>query len=255
MERIAFLVESTGVRLGCLLNPETLVVRRTAGVTQRHSQGRPVTGARLRDDPLLYTGGGTTELTLDLLFDVNLSGSSITTQDVRDLTRPLWELAENVPQDDGYGRPPLVRFVWGKSWNIPGVVTAVAERLEFFSPEGAPRRSWLRMRMIRVDDSAARRPAAGLAPAGAAPGARASTLPPDAQIPPERVHLRELTSAGPEQGDGKAPPRLDEVAHQEYGDPSLWRLIAEFNDMDDPMKPPEGKVLAVPDLSVLEEIK
>ena len=30
MERIAFLVEHTGVRLACLLNPESLVISRTA---------------------------------------------------------------------------------------------------------------------------------------------------------------------------------------------------------------------------------
>ena len=31
MERVAFLIEEANERLGCLLNPETLVLRRTAG--------------------------------------------------------------------------------------------------------------------------------------------------------------------------------------------------------------------------------
>jgi hypothetical protein len=51
----------------------------------------------------------------DLLFDVAVSGSNIQTEDVRDLTRPLWDLAENVAGDDGFGRLRLVRFVWGKA--------------------------------------------------------------------------------------------------------------------------------------------
>ena len=152
MERVAFLVEEKNERIGCLLNPETLVMRRTAGVRPRRSATGQLTGEGLTDDPLLYTGGGRTELDLDLLFDVTLAGSSISTEDVRDLTRPLWNLAENAARQEGYGRPPLVRFIWGKSWNIPGVIVAVAERLEYFTRDGVPRRSWLRMRMIRANE-------------------------------------------------------------------------------------------------------
>ena len=37
MERVAFLIEETNERLRCLLNPETLVLRRTAGVRPRQS--------------------------------------------------------------------------------------------------------------------------------------------------------------------------------------------------------------------------
>ena len=128
MERVAFLLEETGERLACMLNPENLVVSRSAGIRPRRSLGGALTGLALTDDPLIYTGGGTTELQLRLLFDISLSGSSVRAEDVRELTAPLWQLAENVAGSDVYARPPLVRFVWGKSWNIPGVVAAVAER-------------------------------------------------------------------------------------------------------------------------------
>ncbi|MSP13081.1 MAG: hypothetical protein EXR62_09000 [Chloroflexi bacterium] len=171
MERVAFLIEKTGERLGCLLNPASLVLRRTAGIRSRRSIAGDLTGAGLADDPLLYTGGGRTELELELLFDVNVAGSSITTEDVRDLTRPLWQMAENQGDDGAYGRPPLIRFVWGKSWNIPAVVTAVAERLEQFTPAGVPQRSWLRLLLWRVAEPESSRqslpvltaPTAGLA--------------------------------------------------------------------------------------------
>lgn len=163
MERVAFLIEETNERLRCLLNPETLVLRRTAGVRPRQSATGQVTGTGLADDPLLYTGGGRTELDLDLLFDVTLPGSSVTSADVRDLTAPLWRLAENNQATAGYGRPPLVRLIWGKSWNIPGIVVAVAERLEFFTPSGVPQRSWLRLRLLRMAAPVPRqRPAAGI---------------------------------------------------------------------------------------------
>jgi hypothetical protein len=87
---------------------------------------------------LFYTGGGTTEINLDLLFDIAIGGSTIATEDVRDLTRPLWELAEGSPEENGFSRPPVVRFVWGKAWNIPAIVVAVAERLENSHPMGSP---------------------------------------------------------------------------------------------------------------------
>lgn len=162
MERVAFLIEDTHVRLGCLLNPEALVQRRVAGIRPRQSTSGLVTGVGLRDDPLLYTGGGRTELDLDLLFDVSLAGSSITTNDVRDLTGAFWDLAENARQGGlGYGAPPLVRFIWGKIWNIPGHIVAVAERLEYFTADGIPRRSWLRLRMVRSNERVTNLPGSG----------------------------------------------------------------------------------------------
>ncbi len=111
MERVAFLIEETGERIACMLNPEDMVVRRLAGVRPRRSSGGALTGAGLADDPLLFTGGGMTELHLNLLFDVSLAGSSARVKDVRDLTYPLWQLAENAADEQNYGRPPLVRFI------------------------------------------------------------------------------------------------------------------------------------------------
>ena len=61
MERVAFLIERTGERIGCLLNPESIVRRRVAGVRTRRSAGGLLTGTGLSDDQLIYTGGGTTD--------------------------------------------------------------------------------------------------------------------------------------------------------------------------------------------------
>src|SRR5690349_7080966 len=122
MERVAFLVEGTGERIGCLLNPESIIVRRTAGVRPRRSAAGLLTGAALADDPILYTGGGTTEIDLDLLFDVTLPGSSAPTvsstptgarpalpvlEDVRVLTGPLRQLAEGPVVTGESPAPPV----------------------------------------------------------------------------------------------------------------------------------------------------
>ena len=36
------------------------------------------------------------------------------------------------------------------------------------------------------------------------------------------------------------------VAYREYGDPELWRPLAAYNDIDDPMRMPDGAQLLLP---------
>lgn len=244
MERVAFLIEKTGERIPCLLNPATVVVRRLAGVQPRQSSYGALTGAALKDDPLLYTGGGTTEILVDLLFDVNLPGSTLSTSDVRDLTRPLTVLAEGSEGDDGYGQVPQVRLVWGKAWNVLGIIAAVAERFEYFTPDGDPQRSWLRMRMLRTGDTGAE----DTTPI--TDDLEMEDLPEEIDVPPEELRFHQ-TQGGGDTGEGEDEPdksaeRLDEIAAKQYGNPAWWRLIAAFNDIDDPWNVPAGAVLAIP---------
>jgi hypothetical protein len=246
VERVAFLIEETGEQLRGLLNPESLVLRRRTGVEPRELAGGLVAGAELADDPLICTGGGSTELDLDLLFDVSLAGSTVVSEDVRDLTAPLWDLAENTRYRGTYGHPPLVRFVWGKSWNIPGVVIAVAERLERFTPSGVPTRSWLRMRLRRVVEP----PVTAAAPEVAAPlAALAEGLAPETiEQAAERAEAHVVSGL---MGEGTAEgevseERLDRVSYEYYGDPGLWRLIAQFNGILDPLRLKAGTVLKLP---------
>lgn len=245
MERVAFIVERTGQRLSCLLNPETVVVRRRAGVHQRQSLAGQLTGARLADDALLYTGGGSTELELDLLFDVTVAGSSIDTDDVRQLTRPLWDLAETRNEDNGAPRPELARFVWGKVWNIPGVIAAVAERLDYFTATGAPRRSWLRLRMLRVAEPGLEEVAVkgiDVRPLADAAG----------RIGPSESDTNVHEVLGGRAGDGQATgERLDELSFRYYGDASMWRVLASANGVEQLPWLRPGRLLRIPSLAKL----
>jgi hypothetical protein len=255
MERAAFLIEETNQRIGCLLNPESLVMRRMAGLRSRQSISGQLTGAGQMENTLLYTGGGHTELELDLLFDVQLAGSSITSDDVRDLTRPLWALSENsaVPSGSaGYRQPPLVRFVWGKSWNVPAVVAAIAERLEEFTPGGAPQRSWLRVRLVRVNEPA-RQTASEIEQGAGLPNNlldqwanTQSNTPADGS-----GVMHEILGGNDESGtnagtEGGTSERLDEIAHRYFKNASIWRLLAKVNDIDDPLHLETGTLLRIP---------
>jgi hypothetical protein len=255
MERIAFLVVHSGERISCLLNPESLVVRRRAGLAPRRSIGGMLTISGGHDDPLLYTGGGSTELELDLLFDVSLLGSSIVSEDVRELTAPIWNLCENRMVQDGWGRPPLVRLVWGKNWNIPGVVAAVAERFEYFTEGGLPRRSWMRLRFLRVSENNPSESSASQA----YPGSFEIPSPiPEISLDQIQRHSVGGTQESETQERQASIDRLYNIALHYYEEmpqslgASLWRWLAYFNDLEDPLHIPSGQVLMIPPLWPLE---
>jgi hypothetical protein len=235
MERVAFLIEDTGEHLGCLLNPESVVMTRTAGVEARRSSGGRLTGAGMADDPLLFTGGGRTELRLDLLFDTELAPTEASVTDVRQMTRPIWRLAENSTEVERQRRPPSVRFVWGQAWNIPGVVTEVAERFDRFDADGSPLRSWMRLVFVRIGQSAdeeggeawelaQRLPAVDLtAPAvGALPVIGDGT-----------TDLAESTDLSPLPFVN--PTELGLLSHRAFGTPLLWKQFLFYNNIDDPL--------------------
>jgi hypothetical protein len=249
MERVALVIESTGERLSALLNPDHVEVRRVAGVRRRRSVAGPLTRTGLADDPLLYTGGGVTQLELQLLFDVTLAGSTIETRNVRDLTAAFWNLAENEGGPDRYGRPPLVLFVWGKSWNFPGIVSAVAERFEHFDTSGVPRRSWMSLRLTRVADAD---PSGVAAEAPPPPGELPYSLPP-ASLADSVGH--EVMGVGQAEGVSTCGERLDEIAFRYYGDPAYWRFLAALNDLDDPTCLEPGMTLQIPPRRILEELQ
>jgi hypothetical protein len=144
----------------------------------------------------------------------------------------------------------VVRFIWGRTWNIPGVIVAVAERFEYFTEAGIPRRSWLRMRFVRVNVQAA---PVRLVPATVPnietvlPG-RGSTAVPDLEGSLEVNRTVEVTGGAQEnEGVGVASPsRLDVLSHRYFNDPSLWRLIAWFNSVSDPLHISTGRLLRIP---------
>src|SRR6185503_19839154 len=156
-------------------------------------------------------------------------------------------------EERGDRRPPTVVFVWGKAWRIPGVVLSVAEKLEHFTPEGLPRRSWLRMKFRRVDAGSPVTPAA---PPPAFPDLEPPEVPllgPEPFPIPmeddsEDVLVHEVVGGGTgyEQGRSGFGERLDELAQRFCGDPAQWRLLASFNGIDDPMRIPAGFLLRIP---------
>jgi hypothetical protein len=238
MERVAFLLDDTGEHIGALLNPETVVMSRTAGVEPRRSAGGRLTGAGLADDPLLFTGGGHTELRLDLLFDVDLAPAQLGVLDVRQMTRPIWRLAENSAEVDRKRRPPSVHFLWGRAWDMPGIVTEVAERFDRFDADGSPLRSWMRLVFVRIGQSADEEGGENYELAQRLPPVDL-TAPPVDTVPVPGDGSMDLLPPVP--GEPVLPARPNTPTREygiasmnAYGTPLLVKQILAFTGIDDP---------------------
>ena len=91
-----------------------------------------------------FVGAGTTKLALTLWFDVGSPQppKAARVDDVRKLTQKVayFITPKPVPGQRDKFVPPAVRFVWG-SFQFDGLMDALEETLEFFSPQGKPLRA------------------------------------------------------------------------------------------------------------------
>ena len=280
MERVAFLIEQTGERVFAMTNPDELTFERQSGVSMRRRNDRPLAPARRTDDPMILTGGGITDLKLNLLFDVDLLSrtsttfaqapdfrtnleappahalsrqtvpegkrapdvagtgeSQLTITDVRELSGPLWHLAENGSQGNVTEGPGLVHFIWGAAWNVPCIVLSVAERFDQFSDDGTPLRSWVRIHLRRTQLPAPGETTQRPAPAAAAGMRGGSTS------MPESVVVTDPTSGS----------RPDLMCDGVYGDLTLLHSWLRFNRVDDVWSLDPGQVLQTPPASSLRD--
>jgi hypothetical protein len=59
----------------------------------------------------------------------------------------------------------------------------------------------------------------------------------------------------PVDSEGLPLKRLDQIADDGYGDPTLWADLAAFNSVDDPLNIPEGTTIVLPSLEILMEAR
>ncbi len=228
MERVAFLLPHTGAWIRCMLNPESFSMQRRSGVRQPGNGQARLSGRGFADDPVLVTGGGSTRLVLDLLFDVTLAYQTVPNNDVRHISDPIWRLADAAGEDAGM----VVRLVWGKSWNIPGVVMNAAQRFDDFQRSGIPRRNWMRLDFRRVGEEEADHLVAQ-----------------QAQVRVRSASQPTSTSSAQRARAGAfiGGQRIDLLADQHLGDAHAWRELAASNNIDDPVQLDPSRVLRLPE--------
>ncbi|HEX8652923.1 MAG TPA: LysM peptidoglycan-binding domain-containing protein [Pyrinomonadaceae bacterium] len=189
--------------------PPTTTEGKATGVTNREFNA-----------PLLQFGGGSSRtLTLNLFFDVTEEAASGKPRDVRNWTNKFVALTRIERVGNDPQQPPVCDITWGdgppKNSDFPftGVVTSLSQEFTLFESDGRPVRANL------------------------------SVIFKEFLVPEKdkRDNDPEFTTRIVKRGD-----TLSSIAAEMYNDPSLWRVIADTNNLADPRRLNIGMALSVP---------
>lgn len=199
--------ESGGLSVSCMFNPFEYTVSKSNTYSEK-SQNRSNT------PQIEFKKAGAQTLKLSLLFDTYEAG-----EDVSRTTNKLWKFMEPKKDEGGDKKapPPEVAFEWGV-FRFVAVITNMTQKFTLFKSDGTPVRASVDVTFTQhkdVNDYPNQNPTSG-----GGPVQRVWSV----------VH-----------GD-----RLDAIAARVYGDAEKWRLIAEYNDVDNPLALRPGQKLTIP---------
>jgi nucleoid-associated protein YgaU len=169
-----------------------------------------------------FTGAEPASLSLEVFFDASEADSPHVAKDVQRLLDCVTPMQKTLNEDRP--SPPWVVFGWGKFMSFIAIVKSVNAKYTLFQPDGTPLRATATLTLEEIP-----------------------TDPPPRQNPTSgalAAHRRHQVIAG---------DSLASVAQAEYGDPNRWRLLAEVNGIDDPMRVPPGTTLLVPNPSEIAQ--
>jgi nucleoid-associated protein YgaU len=202
---------SVGAPIGKIafqFNPKELAISKSA-----KWERKPARGAK-RSGPPEFGGAEPAKLTLEMFFDASFEHDDSVVASVEKL------LSCCVPTDQSIANkketPPLVVLRWGSVTAFAAYISSVSVKYSLFAPDGTPIRATCSVTMEEM------------------PGVLAGQNPTSGALETRRVHTVVT-------GD-----TLASVAYREYGDPTMWRVIAAANGIDDPLRIPAGTALQVP---------
>lgn len=194
-----------------MYNPAELTTSKSANWNRPQQQG-----ARSSGRPQ-FTGAGPQTVQMEIWFDAWDAVDADVTRSVMTLfewTKPTpTSVTKKLP------RPPVLGFEWGSNRILADLqvfLKTVNAKYVLFKPDGTPIRASATISLEEVPEDPPRQ--------NPTSGSRAS----------RRSHLI---------GAGDS---LHAVAYREYGDASLWRGIAAFNEIDDPLRVAAGTRILVP---------
>lgn len=199
-----------GQSIECMFRPKEYTITKQNIWQLKESKGKDV-------PQLEFSGGGASTLTMELFFDTYESGKDVR----KEYTNKIWEL---MAIDDSLtdrttlkGRPPLVQFEWGPVVSFKAVITNITQKFTMFKADGTPVRASLTVTFQEAEK----------------PGKYPFQNPTTGSKPGYKVRVV------------KEGETLDWIAFEEYGDPALWRFIADTNNIDNPMRLVPGQILSI----------
>ncbi|WP_437758541.1 CIS tube protein [Sorangium sp. So ce1389] len=162
-----------------------------------------------------FVRGNSEDLSLELLVDTTDPRAP---RDARVPAERLMELARVAPE---LHAPPVCTFSWGGEI-LRGVVASANRQFVLFDPDGVPRRIRVTLGVKRYRSL--------------------------------QQQIRDMSRRSPDRTRSvlvREGDTLPAIAAHAYGDPTLWRPIAEHNRIDDPARLTPGRVLEVPPIAPL----
>ena len=200
----------TGEVIECMFRPKEYTFTKSNNWKEVSEMGSNVPKVQFR-------GGSAETLSLDLFFDTYESGV-----DVREAyTSRIWKLMKVDPgtvEKDYKGNPPLCEFRWGVMWSFKAVITSITQTFTLFLGNGIPVRAKLKVAFLQAEEI------------DKYPNQNPTTT----SVPGYKTRR------------AKQAETLDWIAHDEYGDATLWRFLADANDLEDPLRLEAGRLLAIP---------
>jgi nucleoid-associated protein YgaU len=166
----------------------------------------------LSNPVLSFVNGDADILSMELFFDTYTNKGA---SDVRDETKKIARLLDIDPTIHA---PPPVRFVWGPL-SLQAVIERLTQRFTMFREDGVPVRATLNVTFKEyktIEEQLSERPTES------------------SDWTKRRVVADQ--------------DRLCLIAAIEYGDPAVWRVIAEANEIDNPRLLMPGQELRLPPL-------
>lgn len=205
--------KTRSVMINCMFNPYEYTVSKTNSFQEKSKNKSDV-------PEVDFTKAGAQTLKLSLVFDTYEDEKE---KDVSLTTNKLWKLMETRTRREPDGTkkvsPPDVVFEWGV-FLFTAVITNMTQKFTLFLENGTPVRAKVDVTFTQYKDS------------NDYPGQN----PTSGGGPTEQI-WRVV------QGD-----RLDTIAANVYGDPTKWRLIAERNDIINPLNLRGGQNISIPQL-------
>jgi nucleoid-associated protein YgaU len=194
-------------------NPKELTLAKTVKWESKAGKGSKSAA------PPEFQGPEPGKLTLEMFFDATAKHDGSVVDKVDKLFSCC--VATEKTHANDKPMPPLVKFVWGGISSFPAYVTSVSVKYSLFTAQGVPIRATCTVSLQEM------------------PGEKKKQNPTSGALAARSMH-RVIV------GD-----TLASIAYNEYGDPTLWRPLAHFNRVDDPLRMRLGSVLMLPSAAEL----
>jgi hypothetical protein len=205
-----------GETIQCAFNPTDYTISKSNVWTYK-----PVTGKDLPDPE--FGGGNPQRYSLQLLLDTTLLGADAS---VTETANKLMKMMHTDGGGGGGSRPPFVVFSWGSVMLPEAAPVSISIQYLLFQPNGEPVRA-----MVDLELAQAKKASTASGPSAGQP-----------QNPTTRAQMG-LRVHRVLDGDS-----LPSIAFQHYADPTTWRVVAEANGIDDPLRLRRGTDLTIPRL-------